>query len=102
MDKRLIHIKNTVCKVLKFSPDEFDKTSRKDHIVEARHYYHYLCKEFTFIKLYEIIKLSGVSHSSVYHSYHTIEKWLRTDKEAQENIEKMKYLLRDKLFNMQF
>jgi chromosomal replication initiation ATPase DnaA len=95
MDKRLIHIKNTVCKVLKSNLNEFDPP-------DAKHYYHYLCKEFTFIKLKEIIKLSGVSHSSVYHSYHTIEKWLRTDKEAQENIEKMKYLLRDKLFNMQF
>jgi chromosomal replication initiation ATPase DnaA len=102
MDKRLIKIKNTVCKVLKFDSSEFNKESREQHIVDARHYYHYLCKEFTFIKLKEIIELSGVTHSSVYHSYHTMNKWLVNDEDVQKNVERMKYLLRDKLFNMQF
>lgn len=102
IDKRLIKIKNVACKVLKFDPVEFDKDSREQYIVNARHYYHYLCKELTFIKLKEIIKLSGITHPSVYHSWHTINKWLLSDKEVQNNVKKMKHLLMDELFDMKF
>lgn len=88
-----IVIRQTVCKYFKITPADFESANRKKNLVWARHFYCYLCREYTMLTIVAISYSINRDHSSVIHSINAVNNYCRLYTENLEQLKQIENLL---------
>jgi chromosomal replication initiator protein len=84
-------IQRSVCEFFDIAEDLIRAKTRKQEVVNARQIAMYLAKELTNSSLKTIgLHFGGRDHSTVIHSYQTVEDQLRTDEKFTETVRQLR------------
>lgn len=84
-------IQRSVCEFFDIPEDLIRAKTRKQEVVSARQIAMYLAKELTKSSLKTIgLHFGGRDHSTVIHSYQTVEDQIRTDEKFSETVDQLR------------
>ncbi|BAV94014.1 chromosomal replication initiator protein DnaA [Ichthyobacterium seriolicida] len=90
----IVHILNTVSNHLGISIDDIKSKSRRREIVQGRQISMYLCKKYTQQSLHTIgEKVGNRNHTTVVHSFKTVNNLKDTDSHFRNTLEKIEEIL---------
>lgn len=68
------------------TPEQVKARGRKREVINARHLSRHFIHHYTNLSLRaNVFKTSGINHSSVIHSLHTVSDWCDTDPQYKAN-----------------